>query len=156
MRRFTCYFLFLMVTIVILSCSTNKRLIDKSEILNGKIKFFETHTKEDKSSIPKVYADVESTGIKKYYSFYTDRIVMIDERGKNLSYTVIYHKLPDNHDTNIYKQFSKLDTLVFAKAKNLLETSKYSHLKKLQGAEGYEIVVNYYHGFPKDKKFKPL
>ena len=156
MGRFTSYFLLLLITITILSCSTNSRLIGENEITNGSIKFFKTNTNGHKSYISKVYADVNNNGIKKYYSFYPDRIIMTDERAKNISYKVIFHKLPDNYDTNIYRQFSKLDTLVFVQMRNLLETSKYSHLKKLEGALGYEIEVNYYHGFPKDKKFLPL
>lgn len=156
MQGVTNYFLFILITIAVCSCSTSKKLIEKSEIEYGNIKFFETNTQGDKSSINKVYADVDSNGIKRYYSFYTDRIVMTDERAKELSYTVLYRKLPDNLDTNNYHRFSKLDTLVFDKAEKLLEVSKYSHLKRLQGSEGYEIGVNYYHGIPKNKKFEPL
>jgi hypothetical protein len=114
------------------------------------------NSSNDKSSVAKVYADVDSNNIKRFYSFYPDRIIMTDERAKNLSYTVIFQKLPDNYDTNIYHRFSRLDTIVFDKAKNLIDTCKYSNLKRLQGTDGYLMEVNYYHGFPKGKKFEPL
>jgi hypothetical protein len=141
---------------IICSCLTNKKLIEKSEIGYVKIKFFEINTQDDKSSISKVYAEVDSVGVKRFYSFYSDEIVMTDKRAKGRCYTVIYHKLPNNYEINTYNRFSKLDTLVFTKAEKILETSKYSHLKRLKGAEGYQIEVYYYHGFPKNKRFKPL
>jgi hypothetical protein len=156
MQRFTNYFIFLLISIAMCSCFTNKNLIEKSKTEFGGIKFFEIKTQGDKASISKIYADVDSSGIKRYYSFYPDKIVMTDGRAKVLSYTVINRKLPDNYDTNIYNRFSRLDTLVFVKAEKLLKNSRYSHLKKIEGAEGYEIEVNYYHGFPKNKKFEPL
>jgi hypothetical protein len=131
-------------------------LIKKSKTEFGKIKFFEIKTHGDQISTSKIYADVDSSGIKRYYSFYPDKIVMTDGRAKELSYTVVYRKLPENYNRNVYKRFSKLDTLVFAKAEKLLKTSRYAHLKKIEAAKGYEIEVNYYHGFPKDKKFEPL
>jgi hypothetical protein len=81
---------------------------------------------------------------------------MTDQRAKNLSYTVTSQKIPDNYDTNVYHRFSRLDTFVFGKAQEIIDTSTYSYLKGLQGAEGYFIEVNYYHKFPKRKKFKPL
>jgi len=83
-------------------------------------------------------------------------ILMTDQRAKNLSYTVTSQKIPDNYDTNVYHRFSRLDTFVFGKAQEIIDTSTYSYLKGLQGAEGYFIEVNYYHKFPKRKKFKPL
>lgn len=140
----------------ICSCYSNRTLIGKSQTEFGRSKFYEVKSPSDNSKLDKVYVDIDSNGIKRFYSFYPDMIIMTDERAKNRSYTVIFQKLPDNYDTNVYHRFSKLDTIVFDKAINLIDTTKYSVLSRLKGAEGYLIEINYYHGFPKGKKFQPL
>jgi len=156
MRHFQNIVLLILIAWSICSCASSKKLIEKSQTEFGSIKFYAVNATTDKSYVDKVYADVDSNDVKRYYSFYPDRVVMTDERTKGISYTVSFQQLPDNYDSNIYRGFSKWDTLVFSKAKSLFKTSDYSHLKSLKGAEGYEIEVNYLHGFPKDKQFKPL
>ncbi len=81
---------------------------------------------------------------------------MTDERAKELSYTILFKQLPDQFDTNFYRQLSQLDMTVLSKAKTILKTSSYSHLKNPIGSTGFEIEVNYMHGFPKNRKFQPL
>ena len=138
------------------SCVSNSRLIGKSETEFGRIKFYLANASVNNTPVSKIYAEVDSNNIKRYYSFYPDRIVMTDERTKNLSFTFTSQKIPDNYDANVYHRFSTLDTFVFGKAQEIIDTTTYSYLKGLQTAEGYFIEVNYYHGFPKGKKFKPL
>jgi hypothetical protein len=131
--------------------------VNKSRTKFGSIKFYVVNATSDRSYPEKVYAEFDSNNnVKRYYSFYPDKIVMTDERAKNLSYTVTSQKLPDSYDSNIYHRFSRLDTLIFDKAQKIIDTTKYSSLKRLTGAEGYLIEVNYYHGFPKNRKFQPL
>lgn len=156
MRHLMNIFIFLLTAFSISSCVSHSKLIGKSETDFGRIRFYLVNASDDNTSVSKVYADVDSNNIKRYYSFYPDRILMTDQRAKNLSYTVTSQKLPGNYDTNVYHRFSRLDTLVFRKAQEIIDTSTYSYLKGLQDAEGYIIEVNYYHGFPKGKKFKPL
>lgn len=156
MRNLTRITLFFLTALSICSCFSNRKLIEKTKTEFGSIRFYAVKFPRDKSILEKVYAEVDSNDIKRFYSFYADRIVVTDERAKALSYMVIFQKLPDNYDSNMYRRFSRLDTVVFSKAKSLLDTSNYSNLKGLQGAEGYLIEVNYYHGFPKNKMFVPL
>lgn len=156
MRHIVNTFPFLFIAFGIFSCISNKKLIEKSRTEFGRIKFYVINSPNDKSSIIPLYADVDSNGIRRYYSFYPKGIVMTDERAKNLSYTVLFKQLPDNFDNNAYHRFSKLDTLVFDKADVLFGSSEYSHLKSLKGATGYAIEVYYLHGFPKSRKFQPL
>jgi|GEM_PF-1490023 hypothetical protein len=156
MPQFVNTLLFVFFAFNICSCTSNKKLIGKSRTEFGKIKFFVVNSPNDKSSVSKLYADVDSNGIRRYYSFYPEGIMMTDERAKNRSYNVLFKQLPDNFDSNVYHSFSKLDTLVFDKAERLLESSEYSHLKSVKGATGYEIEIYYLHGFPKNKKFVPL
>lgn len=156
MRHLLNVFPLLFITFGLYSCTSSKKLIEKHQTEFGNIKFYVDYSSRGKSEIDKVYADADSNGIKRFYSFYLDRIVMTDERAKNLSYTVSFHQLPDKLDSTIYQPLSPWDTLVFSKAVTILNATKYLDLKNPKGATCYEIVINYYHGFPKNKKFKPL
>ncbi|MCM5530520.1 hypothetical protein [Parasegetibacter sp. NRK P23] len=156
MRNFVKSIVFFFIFFGLYSCAINKSLIEKQQTEFGTIKFYNVNISSDKYFADKVYADSDSGGVKRFYSFYSDRILMTDEREKGLSYTIIFKKLPINFDSNIYHRLSIWDTLVFSKAAAILNASKYSNLKSSVGATGYEIKVNYLHGFPKDKKFQPL
>ncbi len=156
MRRLYNQLLLLLIAFGMCSCGSNSRLIGKSQGEYGKVKFFAVSTSDGKASISKMYADVDSNGVKKYYSFYPDRIVMTDESAKELSFTILFERLPDNYDSNIHRPLSPLDTLVLSQAKTFLNTTKYSHLKYPKGCTGFQIEVNYLHGFPKGRKFRPL
>lgn len=152
--RYTIFFL--LTSFCLFSCSTNTHLIGKSKTEFGNVKFYSMNSSNKESSINKVYAEVNDIGIKKYYSFYPNKIIMTDERAKELSYTVLFDNLPDNYDITIYKKLSKLDSLVFEQANTFLNNPSYLHFKRPEGAKGYLIEVNYYHGYPKNKKFGPL
>ena len=156
MRHFVNNFAFLFIAFGLYSCTSSKKMIEKQQTEFGSVKFYAVNVLTDNSQVDKVYADTDSNGVKRFYSFYPDRIVMTDERAKELSYTIIFRKLPDSFDSNSYNRFSTWDTLVFSKAVTILKASKYWHLKSPDGAISYEIVVNYLHGFPKNKKFQPL
>ena len=156
MRHFINTFTFLLITVGMYSCASSKKLIEKKQTEYGSIRFYVVDFSRDKTYVDKVYAETDSSGVKRFYSFYPDKIVMTDERAKELSYTVSFLKLPDNFDTNIYHRFSAWDTLVFSKVQTILKAFKYSHLKSPDGATGFEIEVNYLHGFPKSKTFQPL
>ena len=149
-------FLFLLSTFAIYSCTTNRKLIGKSPSEFGTINFFVVRLPTDKASFIKLYAEVNSTDVKRYYSFYSNRIMMTDERVKNLSYTVLFKQLPYEFDSNAFQRFTKLDSLVFDKAEAFLVLSEYEHFKSFKGATGFEIEVHYLHGFPKNKRFQPL
>ena len=149
-------FLFLLSTFAIYSCTTNRELIGKSPTEFGTIKFFMVRLPTDKAPVIKLYAEINSTDLKRYYSFYSNRIMMTDERVKNLSYTVLFKQLPDEFNSNAFQRFTKLDSLVFDKAKAFLVLSEYEHLKSFKGATGFEIEVHYLHEFPKNKRFQPL
>lgn len=156
MRLLINAFLFFLSALGIFGCSGNRKLISRIHAEFGIIKFYVVNASNNNTNAEKVYADVDSNRVKKFYSFYPDRIIMTDERAKNLSYTVTFQELPENYDTRVYHRFSRLDSIVFDQAKTFIDSSKYLNLKWLQGAEGYIIEVNYYHGFPKKKKYLPL
>jgi hypothetical protein len=138
------------------SCAGRGKLIGKGKTSYGKIKFYGVHSIKDKPKVDMVYADVDSNGLKMYYSFYPNNIVKTVDSAKVLSYTAFYGKLPENYDKNIFQKFTHLDSLVLKKADTLFGSLGYKHLKKWAGAEAFIIEVNYYHGWPKHRKFQPL
>lgn len=156
MRHFVKAIAFFFVAFSQYSCASNKVLIKKQQTEFGYVKFYAVYGSSDIPYVGKIYVATDSNGVKRFYSFYPDKIVMTDERAKELSYTLIFNKLQDNFDSNMYHRLSTWDTLVLSKAVTILKASKYSHLKSPGNAQGYEIEVNYYHGSPKDKKFQPL
>ncbi len=103
-----------------------------------------------------MYACVDSNNIKTYYSYYPDRILKTSEISKVISYTVFYGSLPANHESKTYLRFSSLDTQVLVKGDRLLDSLGYGNFKKSKGAEGYFVEVNFNHGWPKHRKFRPL
>ena len=155
MRYFIKYFRFLFIAFGLNCCTSSKKLIEKQQTEFGSVKFYAVNVSKN-NNVDKVYADTDSNGVKRFYSFYLDRIVMTDERAKELSYTIAFHPLPDNFDSNIHHRLSKWDTFVFFKAVQIFKASRYSHLKSPNSSISYEIEVNYLHGFPNNKKFQPL
>ena len=116
-----------MTSFSVSSCANNIRLIGKTQTEYGRIKFYSVNGSGDSISVGKIYADVDSINIKRYNSFYPDRIVMTGERAKGLTYTVLFQQLPGNYDSNFYHQLSPFDTLVLSQATIFLNTTKYSY-----------------------------
>ena len=143
------------IFISLFGCSSTVKLIDKSQTKYGDIKFYSEKVTKDNSSIKRIYASVKTADSKSYYSFYPDKIVKTTDTAKTLNYTVFFGQLPENYDSNIYQRFSHLDSLVLTKGDKLLDSLRLDNFKTSKGADGFQIEVNYYHGFPKNKKFRP-
>ncbi len=137
------------------ACSTNVKLIDKSWTKYGGIKFYSEKTSKTNSSIKRIYSSVKTDDNRSYYSFYPDKIVKTTDTAKTLIYTVFYGQLQTSYDRHIYQRFSFLDSIMLTKGDNLLDSLGLHNFKTSEGAEGFQIEVNYYHGFPKNKKFRP-
>lgn len=156
MRHFLKTIAYFFVAFGLYNCTSNKMLVEKQRTKFGNVKVYEVNISSSNPSVDKLYVATDSNGIKRFYIFFPDKIVMTDERAKELSYTIIFHELQENFDSNIYHRLSTWDTMVLSRALTILKASKYSHLKSPDNAKGYEIEVNYYHGYPKDKKLQPL
>jgi hypothetical protein len=98
---------------------------------------------------------VKTADNKSHYSFYLDKIVKTTDTAKALIYTVFYGQIQTNFDSNTYQRFSNLDSIVLTKGDNLFDSLGLQNFKTSKGANGFLIEVNYYHGFPKNKKFRP-
>ena len=143
------------IFISLFGCSSTIKLIDKSQTKYGDIKFYSEKVTKNNSSIKRIYASVKTADSKSYYSFYPDKIVKTTDTAKGLIYTVFYGQIQANFDSNIYQRFSYLDSTVLIKGDNLLDSLGLDNFKSSKGAEGFQIEVNYYHGYPKNKKFRP-
>jgi hypothetical protein len=139
----------------IFACSGNIHLVEKTKTTYGRIKFYSEKTSKNEKRIKRIYASINRNGHRSYYSFYAGKIVKTTDIAKTLTYTVIYENLPKNYDTTLYQKLSSLDSFVLIQGDNLLDSLGLSNFKKSKGAQGYLIEINYYHGYPKRKKFKP-
>lgn len=139
----------------LVACSTNVKLIDKSRTKYGDIRFYSEKTSKNNSSIKRIYASVRTDDNKTYYSFNPDKIVKTTDTAKTLIYTVFYGQLQKSYDRHMYQRFSSLDSLVLTRGDKLLDSLRLQNFKTSRGTEGFQIEVNYYHGFPKNKKFRP-
>ncbi len=143
------------IFISLFSCSSTVKLIDKSQTKYGDIKFYSEKVTKDNSSMKRIYASTKTADCKSYYSFYPNRIVKTTDTAKSLIYNVFYGQIQTKFDSNIFQRFSDLDSIVLTKGDKLLDSLGLHNFKTSNGADGFKIEVNYYHGFPKNKKFRP-
>lgn len=156
MRHFIHIVFLLLTAYCLVGCVNNGRKIGKTDTAYGSIKFYAVIVPGDKAVVEKIYAAADSNHIRRYYSFYPDRIVMTEESAKGLAYTVFFEPPPADFDSSIFRGLSSLDTLVFSRVQPQLQKKSYAHLKRPQGATGFLIEVNALHGFPRHRKFRPL
>lgn len=112
-------------------------------------------TSKNDSSIKRIYAFVKTGSTKSFYSFYPDTIIKTTDTAKELIYTVIYESLDSNFDRIIYQNFSRIDSIVLNNGDNFLDSLGLPNFKTSIGAQGFQISISYYHGYPKNKKFTP-
>jgi len=146
-----------------ISCSTQKGLIKKEKTEFGTVKYYvQTELKNDN------YRETELNDLNNkkrivikvadsvYYSLYSDRINKHTKKDKNLVYRLFYGEIPKDLGAQIaYRKLSKLDSLVLSESEKILDSLKWNDFKRWNGATVFEIEVLYYHGFPKNEKFKP-
>lgn len=149
------YVIFFSFSLLLFSCSTNVKLIEKTHTSFGKIKFFAEQNSKQDSSLKRIYAEVKTSESKSYYSFYPSDIVKITDSAKVLMFRVVNRKLPINYDTNIYQKFTFIDSFVLNRSEILLDALGLHSFKRLNGAECFEITVYYNHGYPEHQRFKP-
>lgn len=80
----------LFIAIQMISCSTGKKLLQKTEILNAKIKFYSVADEGSKSKIKKIYAEVDSAGHKAFYSFYPNSLLVTTAKFPQTMLTLAY------------------------------------------------------------------
>ena len=90
-----------------------------------------------------------------YYSFYPDKIVKQTREHKELIYTLYFDQLPDNYDRNSFEKLSATDSIVLSKGSTILDSLGWMDYQKSNDARAFLIEVNYHHGYPKNKRFKP-
>jgi hypothetical protein len=135
-------------------CTGTIKMIDKFRTQEGTIRFYVDKKEKNKPDVKGLYASVNNKGTRIYYRFCDNEIVMTTEKAKQLTYTVYHGQLPINYDSNIYKTYSHLDLVVLTRGDKLLDSLRLDNFKRTLGSEAYQIDVNYYHGYPKRKRFR--
>jgi hypothetical protein len=158
MKNIKTKILLLCLITLVISCSTQKGLIKREKTDFGTIKYYvqtdSNHfgyidNKKDKRIIIKVDNSV-------YYSIYYDLIAKHTKQNKGLGYWLFYGEIPkEMNDPKYYQKLSELDSLVLSKSDKILDSLKWNDFKRWNGATAFDIEVVYYHGFPKNEKFKP-
>jgi len=135
---------------------TGRRLIARNKSDFGIIRFYDDGSKAGGKNREKIYALMTTKGVRQYFSFYPDKVVMTTKAAKHLSFTLSFEEIPKNHNPLNYGSLSSLDSIVFILARKLIDSSQFNIIKRLPEAKVFLIEVNYYHGFPKGKRFRPL
>ncbi|MGY3795165.1 hypothetical protein [uncultured Aquimarina sp.] len=155
--------LLLCFTSIVIACSTKKGLIKREKTEFGTVKYYvQTELKKDNylESASNTLNDQKRIVIKVadsvFYSLYSDEINKLTNKDQNSVYQLFYGEIPKEADAQIaYQKISELDSLVLTKSNKILDSLSWNNFKRWNGATGFVIEVIYYHGFPKNKKFKP-
>lgn len=143
---------------LIFSCSVNKGLVKKKKTDFGTIRYYiQTDSNHfnyiDNKKVKRIVIKVDNSI---YYSIYYDLIAKHTKQDKALGYWLFYEEIPKvMNDPKYYQKLSKLDSLVLFESNKILDSLKWDNFKRWNGATAFEIEVVYYHGFPKNEKFKP-
>jgi len=138
---------------LIVSCSTNKRLIKREKTEFGTIKYYVQTELNNNQHQKRIVAKVDNSV---YYSFYSDEIFKHTKQNKELIYRLFYGEIPEEmNDPKYYQKLSELDLKVLSGSDRILDSLNWENFKNWKGASAFEIEVAYYHGFPKNEKFEP-
>jgi hypothetical protein len=124
---------YVIVIPLFISCSTSK-IVYKKRVDESRIRFFVTQTPKPKKSSSNFYAQVDSNNVRIYYSFFASDINKNYDNDNNVLYVLTSNRKPMTYLTRI-------DSLVLAKADNLMDSLGYKDLKRAKGATGYFIEV---------------
>ncbi|NHM01570.1 hypothetical protein [Flavobacterium difficile] len=139
--------------ILSISCSTNKGLIEKRKTEFGITKYYIEKDLKNNKYKERLLATIDNSV---YYSIYSDKIVKQTKKNKQLIYTLFFDNIPENlNDTKYYQNLTKMDSIVLTESNKILNSLNLQNFKKWNGAKAFIIEVNYYHGYPKNRKFKP-
>lgn len=147
------YIITIFLTFFLISCSTNKELIEKRKTEYGISKYYIEKGLKNSNYRERLLVIIDNCV---YYSFYSDKIVKQTKKDKQLIYTLFFDKIPENlNDTKYYQNLTKMDSIVLTESNKILNSLNLQNFKKWKGAKAFIIEVDYYHGYPKNKKFKP-
>jgi hypothetical protein len=141
---------YLIIVFQMFSCSPRKKLLQKTELLDAKVKFYSIADKGNKTKIKKIYAYVDSSGHKSFYSFYPNSLLVTTGRSPQTMFTLVYT------DAEGYRPFTTFDSLIVDQANKLFESRGLDSLMVRSGAAGFQEVIYFLHGWPKGRKLQPL
>jgi len=147
------YIVTIFLSLILISCSTNKELIEKRKSEYGISKYYFEKGLKNSNYKERLLVIIDNSF---YYSFYSDKIVKQTKKDKQLIYTLFFDKIPENlNDAKYYQNLNKMDSIVLTESNKILGSLNLQNFKKWNGAKAFLIELNYYHGYPKNNKFKP-
>ncbi|MCJ7756622.1 MAG: hypothetical protein MUP24_00640 [Gillisia sp.] len=144
--------IFVVLILILASCSTNKRLLKRTQTRYGKTEFYIENDLKDNIYKKRLIASIDKND---YYIFYKDQIIKVSKDKKNLVYTLHNKEQSQIYNSENFKKLSKTDSIILSKGNDILDSLKWTDFKKYNRESGFVIEVNYYHGYPKNKRFKP-
>lgn len=120
--------------VLFLSCNTPSRLVYKERINGYRIRFFIKDSLQHREYLSDLYAKVDSSDIKIYYSFFQSNVTKAYSNNNNIRYTLTSIISP-------MATFTKMDNVVLEKADYLMDSLGYKILMRAKGATGYNIEV---------------
>lgn len=138
---------------ILISCSTNKELIEKRKTEYGISKYYFEKGLKNSNYRERLLVVIDNTV---YYSLYSDKIVKQTKKDNQLINTLFFDKIPENlNGTKYYQNLTKMDSIILTESNKILDSLNLPNFKKWNGAKAFIIEVNYYNGYPKNKKLKP-
>lgn len=150
--RFIGYLFSLSSLLFLLACSGNTKLVDKSKTKDEVIRWYVERAGNGDTSIKKFYASVTRNEILSFYSFYPGKIIKATDTSKAFSFTVFYGVVAEGWP--YYQKFTTLDSMILAQGDHMID-SLGLNFRKSEGASAFQMEVNWYHGYPKNKKLAP-
>ena len=118
--------------IFVVSCSNTSKIIYQSKVDKIRIRFYEKKQSDIGRSL--FFAKIDSNNVRINYKFFPDNIYKTYEKLDNYVYTLV-------QDKNPMLQLSRLDSTVFLKADQLMDSLGHEQLKRARNATGFVIEI---------------
>ena len=133
-RGLTKHFCTTILIFLLLSCGGTSKLVYKTKLDANRIRFFQTSSTKSKKNLSAFYAQVDSNNVRIYYTFFGSDINKTYDNDDNARYILTSRKQP-------MSPLTEIDSIVLAKADELMDSLNYKDLKRAKGATGYEIEI---------------
>ncbi len=126
--------LFIVATIYIVSCGNISKVIYQTKVAKTKVKYYVTENPYYRKGEGKFYARVDSNNVRIFYSFQSGNVYKTYNKVGNYVYTLVF-------DTHPIVKLTPIDSIVLAKADNLLDSLGYNDLKRSKAATGFIVEI---------------
>jgi hypothetical protein len=118
----------------IASCGSVSKVVYQTKVTDSKLRYYVTDNPNYRKGEGKFYARVDSGNVRIFYSFQSNNIYKTYDNASNYVYTLVF-------DRQLMLGLTSIDSIVLTKADNLLDSLKYSDLKRAKNATGFVIEI---------------